>query len=153
MSSNSTYDFIDHETFTISNSTWVPLNKSELMELPWIREIVTHPGTELYINYIWGCTVLRISDGGAIIPTEDDKERIYILKNITKPSRLRIEQYITKEGFVDRFPIDFMNISWVGTSLEYIDPKSGLKIHYVNPITYSYDKQGKLSSEGWDDDY
>lgn len=113
------------------------------MELPWIREAIATPGAKLFINYCLGFTVVRISEGGGILCAERHSAPIYILKNTTRPSRLRLnEMYHDEEGFVKKEPLNSSDIYWVSVSHDHIQ-----KVFSPGPITYAYDTNGQLTDE------
>lgn len=168
---DSKYDFIDHETFTISRSIWVPLNKKELMELPWIREVIANPGARLLINYCRIFTLVRISEGGGIICVEREAP-LYILKNSTRPARLRLdEMYHDEEGFVKAEPLNSSeiywasishnrtqnkaiwmtfrrdSIGWTSVSRDHIQNKTVWMTFRRDPISWTYDRKGQLTDE------
>lgn len=117
------------------------------MELPWIREVIANPGARLLINYCRIFTLVRISDGGGIICAEREAP-LYILKNTTRPARLRLdEMYHDEDGFVKAEPLNSSEIYWTSVSRNHIQNKSVWMTFRRNPISYAYDRVGQLTDE------
>lgn len=148
----SKHEFIDTETFTITNSSWVQLEKKDLVELPWIREILESKGAKLFLNDCLGFTVEEITEGGGIICSNNI--RLYIKKNITRPARFEIYQmYTNPDGIVESDHVNINDIRKVTVSRCYGDLPDGFRVFRDGPNKYYYDKNGKVSTYHIDDYY
>jgi hypothetical protein len=63
------HDFIEQETFSISNGwrkEWVNLTKEELMKIPWIRDAIENPACRISFNCDISFHIQEITNAGAI---------------------------------------------------------------------------------------
>jgi len=80
-----TLDFVEDDEQVIGSGGWVDLSKKELLEFPWIKEPYNNKNCLMDINDCHGFDILGITDAGAILTST---RRIYIRRNMRKPSRL-----------------------------------------------------------------
>lgn len=78
------------DTLTIHNGAWVPMTRSELLELPWIQDAI-NSGRMLLINGWLGIHIGKIQEGGSIWDPAVNKP-FYILKNTQKKTRPRVRK-------------------------------------------------------------
>ncbi len=70
---------------------WIPLTKSELMEISWIRDSLNKKQTIL-INDCMCFYISEMKDDGSMVDHTVSKEGpFYILKNIVQPERMRVK--------------------------------------------------------------
>jgi hypothetical protein len=144
MASKSTTDFIQEETFVISNGwekNWANLNKAELAEIPWMKEAIDAHDSNLFIDDCLGFHIESITEAGAI--HHRSGYHIRISKNTQKPSRfLLTEFYQNEEG------------RWISTHLREIRCATvsanfgtlscGFRAFAHGPKVYYYKQDGTL---------
>ena len=86
------------EPFAITNGherAWMNLTKAELMEIPWMKEVIETPEAMLFIDDCLGFDVKEVTEGGSIRLQRGGALRI--AKNTVKPSRLQLTAYDRNE--------------------------------------------------------
>lgn len=145
---SSSPQFIDTETFTMTNSKWVNLTKAELLELPWIVEALSNPGSLLFFNSCLGFVVDHMTDAGAIhykSTWSENPAPLYIAKNTSRPARLLVKETTRDdEGYVASEPLNAFYVRRATVSYERGTLSDGFRVAIEGPNVYRYDKNGVL---------
>ncbi len=141
------YNTYDEDTYTqdsfkITNGSeraWKKLNKIELMEIPWMKEVINSKGAKLFIDDCLGFNIKEVDDDGCIYLTTNGMLQIH--KNSIKPSRFElIEFYRNEENiWTPDYPRD---IRCATVSTNFGTLSDGFRVFTDGPKKYYYKKDG-----------
>jgi hypothetical protein len=138
-----------------SERAWVPLNKKELMTIPWMKEAVETKNAMLFIDDCSSYPIERVTDTGAIYLNKGQSLydcHLRILKNIVKPSRYLMTCFKRYDGgewkLDNNYPCNIRTAT-VSSNFDAFCYTDGEKKYY-----YSKDGKERLAKRiVYDDDY
>ncbi len=124
-------------------SSWIKLGKKDLMEIPWMKEVIEVKNARLFVNVYMGFPITEITDGG--IMDIGNNERLYIEKNITTPSRLKLFMILINSDGISK-PYMNVDIEDITVSTTYGSMSDGFRVYQPESIKYKYDQKGNMTT-------
>ena len=130
------------QSFKITNGAeraWKKLNKIELMEIPWMKEVINSKGAKLFINDCLGFDIKEVDDDGCIYLTT--KSMLQIHKNSVTHSRFRLIEFYRNEENIWA-PYNLHDIRCATVSTNFGTLSDGFRVFVDGPKKYYYEKDG-----------
>jgi hypothetical protein len=143
----------DTENLTIGNGwekSWVPLNKNELMTIPWMKDAIEGTDAKLFIDDCLGFDIQEVTDAGAIHLKKPEgswwnyESHLRILKNTKKSRRFLLMGYdCVKGGEWEADPNYPRSITTATVSANFGTLSDGFRVFTDGEKKYYYSKDGK----------